>query len=96
VLRAIGFTRRQVAGTIGWQAAALALVGGGVGLPHGIAAGRWVWSSVADGLGVAPRPEVALPLLLVVPAAVAVAAGVGAALGGLTGRSPAAVALRAE
>jgi hypothetical protein len=96
VLRAIGFTRRQVAGTIGWQAAALALVGGIVGLPLGIAVGRWVWTSVADGLGVAPRPEVALPLLLVVPAAVAVAALVGAALGAIAARTPAAVALRAE
>jgi hypothetical protein len=96
VLRAIGFTRRQVAGTIGWQAAALALVGGVVGLPLGVALGRWVWTSVAHGLGIAPQPEVALPLLLVVPAAVAVAALVGSALGSLASRSPASVALRTE
>jgi ABC-type antimicrobial peptide transport system permease subunit len=96
VLRAIGFTRGQVAGAIGWQAAVLALVGGIVGLPLGVAVGRWIWTVVADGLGVAPQPEVAAPLLLVVPAATAVAALVGMALGGLASRSPASVALRTE
>jgi hypothetical protein len=96
VLRAIGFTRRQVAGTIGWQATALALVGAAVGLPLGVALGRWVWTIVADGLGVAPQPDVALPLLLVVPAAVAVAALFGMALGGLASRSPASASLRTE
>jgi cell division protein FtsX len=96
VLRAIGFTRRQVASTIGWQAAALALVGALIGLPTGIAVGRWLWTGVAQGLGVASRPDVALGLLLVVPVALAVAALVGAALGTIAARTPAAVALRAE
>jgi ABC-type lipoprotein release transport system permease subunit len=96
VLRAIGFTRRQVAATIGWQAAALALVGAVVGLPLGVAVGRWLWTGVAQGLGVAPAPDVALPVVLVVPAAVVVAALVGSALGAVAGRSPASVALRAE
>ncbi|MEY2476052.1 MAG: putative transport system permease protein [Actinomycetota bacterium] len=96
VLRAIGFTRGQVAGAIGWQAAALAVVGAAVGLPAGVAVGRWVWTIVADGLGIAPQPEVAVPLLLVVPAAVAVAALLGSALGGLAGRTPPAISLRTE
>jgi hypothetical protein len=96
VLRAIGFTRRQVAAAIGWQAAALALVGAAVGLPAGIAVGRWLWTVVAQGLGVAPEPDVALPLLLVVPAAAALAALVGMGMGSLAGRRPAAVALRTE
>jgi hypothetical protein len=96
VLRAMGFTRGQVAGTIGWQAAALALVGAGLGLPAGVALGRWVWSAVAEGLGVASQPEVAMILLAVGPAAVAMAALTGVVLGGLSGRRPAAVALRTE
>ena len=95
VLRAIGFTRGQVAGTIGWQAVALAVVGAGAGLPAGVALGRWVWTVVANGLGVAPRPEVALLLLLVVPATAAVAGLVGVALGRFAGHAPAA-ALRTE
>ena len=96
VLRAIGFTRGQVAGSIGGQASAVALVGAGLGLPLGIAVGRWLWTVVADGLGVAPVPQVALPLLALVPAAVAIAALVGLALGFYAGRTSAAVALRAE
>jgi ABC-type lipoprotein release transport system permease subunit len=96
VLRAIGFTRGQVAGSMGWQAVTLAVVGAAVGLPVGIAAGRWVWAAVANGLGVAPQPAVAGPLLLVVPAAIAIAALAGTATGALAGRSPASVALRAE
>lgn len=96
VLRAIGFTRRQVAGAIGWQAAALAVVGAAVGLPLGTAVGRWLWSGVAQGLGVAAHPQVAVTLLLVVPIAGAFAALVGLALGGWTGRTTAAAALRAE
>lgn len=96
VLRAIGFTRGQVAGSIGWQASAVALVGAGLGLPLGIAVGRWLWTLVADGLGVAPAPQVALPLVALVPAAVAIAALVGVALGSFAGRTPAAVALRTE
>jgi hypothetical protein len=96
VLRAIGFTRRQVAGTVGWQGAALAFVGAAVGLPAGIAVGRWLWTGVAQGLGVAPAPEVAIPLVLVVPGAVALATLTGLALGALSARSPAAAALRAE
>jgi hypothetical protein len=96
VLRAIGFTRRQVAGTIGWQAAALALVGATIGLPAGLAAGRWLWTGVAQGLGVAAKPDVALVLLLVVPAAVVLAGIIGLALGAWAGRTRAGVALRRE
>ena len=96
VLRAIGFTRAQVAGSMGWQAVSLAVVGAGVGLPVGVALGRWVRTAVAKGLGVAPQPAVALPVLLVVPAAIAVAALAGAVLGAVAGRSPASVALRTE
>jgi hypothetical protein len=96
VLRAIGFTRTQIAATIGWQASALALVGAAVGLPAGVAIGRWLWTGVAQSLGVAPKPDVAPALLLLLPAAVVVAALVGSALGSLAGRTPAATALRSE
>jgi ABC-type lipoprotein release transport system permease subunit len=96
VLRAIGFTRGQVSGAIGWQATALAGLATVLGLPLGIAVGRWVWTFVAQGLGVVPRPTFGLALFLLVPCAALVAAAAGAMLGALAGRTPAAVALRTE
>ena len=71
------------------------MVGAGVGLPAGVALGRWVWTVVANGLGVAPRPDVALLVVLVVPGTAAVAGLAGVALGRFAGHAPAA-ALRTE
>src|SRR5919202_688983 len=42
-----------------------------IGLPLGIAAGRWVWTSFADNLGILPSPAIPLTaVLLMVPAIV--------------------------
>ena len=51
--------------------AALGLV---VGLPLGVAAGRWLWNLFAQQIGVVPEPVTPVPLvLLVVPSAVLLA-----------------------
>ena len=65
VLKAIGFTRGQVARTVVWQATFLTVVGLAVAAPLGVVVGRQAWRLVADGLGVAGDARVpAIPLLL--------------------------------
>lgn len=73
VLRTLGFVRRQLGATLAVQATAMAAAGLVVGLPLGIAAGRGAWDVVATGLSVVRQPVVPLSVLLIVPAAVAVA-----------------------
>lgn len=71
VLKALGFTRRQLATSVAWQASVVAAIGTVIGLPLGIASGRWLWTVFARAIYVVPRPTV--------PASVAVVA-VGALL----------------
>jgi hypothetical protein len=97
VLKTLGFTRSQVARTTAWQGTvfvALALV---VGLPIGIALGRWSWLLVADQLGVVSAPRVPLATIVaLVPAAVLVANLAAAVPGWLAVRIRPAEALRVE
>jgi hypothetical protein len=58
LLAALGFTRRQLAATVLWQSAAVAVVGIAVGVPLGIAVGRAIWRAFAVGVGVVPLPVV--------------------------------------
>lgn len=97
VLRVIGFSGRQVRSTVRWQAWVPVLVGLLVGVPTGVAIGRWVWALVARGPGApgdAALPVVALALL--VPSALLLAAVVAALPGRTAARLRPAVALRTE
>ena len=68
-----------------------------VGLPIGIAAGRWVWVVFAGRLGVPPRPVTpVLAVALLAPATVLLANLVAAVPGRLAARTQPAVALRTE
>jgi hypothetical protein len=70
VLKTLGFIRPQVRGTLAWQATTLAAVALLIGLPTGIAAGRWGWRIFAGQLGVLPDPMVPpLAIFIAVPAA---------------------------
>ena len=44
VLKTIGFTRRQLAATVAWQATVAAIIGIAAGVPLGIALGRLLWT----------------------------------------------------
>ena len=71
MLKALGFTQRQLAASVAWQSSVAALVGVVVGVPAGIALGRWLWTLFADGISAVPHPTVpALSIALVALGAV--------------------------
>ena len=74
VLRVIGFTPRQVGGTLVAMAGTTSVVGLLVGLPLGLALGRVVWAEVAAEVGVAGDVAVPWAVLLVLPPVVVVVA----------------------
>jgi hypothetical protein len=97
ILKTIGFTRRQVFATVAWQATTVASVGLLIGLPLGLAVGRFVWNVFADDLGVVP--EVVTPpglILLTIPATLLLANLIATLPGRIAARTQPAVALRAE
>jgi ABC-type lipoprotein release transport system permease subunit len=97
VLKTLGFDRRQLLATVAWQATTFAAIGLVVGLPLGVAAGRWTWYLFAQQIEVVPEPVIPLRLvLLVVPAAVLLANLVAALPAWSAAATRAAVVLRAE
>lgn len=58
VLRALGFTRRQIRATVLWQSGAVLAPALIVALPLGIAGGRWLWKAFAEGVGIVVAPAV--------------------------------------
>ena len=97
ILRAMGFTRRQVRETVAWQATALTVVALLIGVPLGVLAGRWTWRRFALDLGVAPGTQLALGVFVGVAVGALVVANVIAAWPArAAGRSPPAIELRTE
>jgi hypothetical protein len=97
VLKTMGFVRRQVSAAVAWQATTLVVVALIVGLPLGVAAGRWVWQVFADRIGVARAPRVPLlTLAQAVPVALAIANVLAAGPGWVAGRLKPAPVLRTE
>lgn len=80
VLRALGLLRGQVRTIVAVQAGVTVAIGLIVGMPVGVAAGRWAWSLIAGGLGVLDRPVVAWAAYLATVVAALVVANVVAAL----------------
>ncbi len=97
LLKALGFTRAQLAWTVAWQSTIAVTVGVVAGLPAGTALGRWLWDLFARSISAVPdAPVPALSLLLVAAAAFVLANAVAAIPGAYAARTPAALVLRAE
>jgi ABC-type lipoprotein release transport system permease subunit len=82
ILKTLGFVRRQVAGTVAWQATTVVVVSLVIGVPLGVALGRWVWMLLADDLGVVAQPRVPLLALVAVAGGAVLLANVMAVVPG--------------
>jgi hypothetical protein len=97
LLKTLGFTTRQVSSAVAWQASTLVVLALVLGVPVGVAAGRWAWSLTAEELGVVVQPVVpVVALLLLVPLALVVANVVAWVPAWIAGRTRPAAVLRAE
>ncbi len=97
LLKALGFTQRQLAACVAWQSTVAAAVGVIIGIPLGIAFGRWLWVLFARQIYVVPRATVpTVPLACIGLSALVLANLVAALPGRYAARTPTALVLRAE
>ena len=97
LLKALGFTRAQLAWTVAWQSTISVAVGVVLGLPLGTALGGWLWDLFARSIDAVPdAPVPVLSLVLVAAASFILANGVAGFPGAYAARTPAALVLRAE
>ncbi len=97
LLKTLGFTRRQLAAAVAWQSTTIAVIGLVIGVPVGIAAGRWLWLAFAHELSAVPDPVVPVGSIALAAVTALVLANLVAALPGRSAaRTPAAIVLRAE
>jgi putative ABC transport system permease protein len=97
ILRALGFTSRQLRTSVRAQALAVTVAALLVGMPLGIVAGRLAWRSFAAQLGVVTDPTVPLVAIAGVAAGwLLVAVAAGAHPGRAAAKVPSAEALRSE
>ena len=97
MLKVLGFTQRQLAATVAWQATVAGITGAIVGLPLGAVIGRQLWTLFAHNLNAVADPTVPALWLLAVALGALVFANLVAALPGRrAARTPTALVLRAE
>jgi hypothetical protein len=97
LLKTLGFTRRQLAAAIAWQSTIIIAIGLIVGVPLGIAAGRWLWLLFAGELSAVPDPVIPAASIALAALAALILANLVAALPGRSAaRTRAALVLRSE
>ncbi|HTK17125.1 MAG TPA: ABC transporter permease [Acidimicrobiia bacterium] len=97
LLKTLGFTQRQLAATVAWQASIAVALGVFVGVPLGIVAGRELWDRFAAALHVVPQTTVSAPTIALIAAGALLVANLVAAIPGRqAARTETAVLLRAE
>jgi ABC-type lipoprotein release transport system permease subunit len=97
ILKTVGFMRRQVAAVVTWQATTFALVALVIGIPLGLAGGRWAWNLIASGIGSVSPPMIPARLIAIVAVAtLALANLIAAAPGWAAARVAPAVVMRNE
>ncbi len=97
LFKTLGFTHRQLAATVAWQASITVGIGAIVGIPLGIVAGRDLWDLFAHELYAIAEPTVPVVGVALVGVGALVLANVVAAIPAhIAARTPTAALLRAE
>ena len=97
LLKTLGFVRRQVVAVVIWQAWVPVAIGTVVGVPLGIATGRFLWARFASELYVVPQPAISIVTVTVVAiSALALAILTAIVPGWRAARTSVATILRAE
>ena len=97
IMKTLGLSGRQLATVVAWQATVAMLIATVVGVPLGIALGRWLWDLFAQGIQAIPAP--AIPALLVTAiglGAIVLANLVAVIPGRIAARTPTGLLLRTE
>jgi hypothetical protein len=96
LLKMLGMLRRDLSAVAFWQVATVTAVALVVGVPLGIAGGRWAWQLFANQAGLPPSAITSLPVLWMIPATLLVAALIALPPARSVARVPAAATLRSE
>jgi FtsX-like permease family len=97
LLKTLGFVRRQVVAVVIWQAAVPVAIGTVIGVPLGIATGRFLWTRFASELYVVPQPAISVVTVTAVAiSALALAILTAIVPGWRAARTSVATILRAE
>jgi hypothetical protein len=97
LLKAIGFTKRQLLATVAWQASVAAAIGLAIGTPIGIGVGQWLWTKFARDIYAIPQATVPWQQIALVALAALVLANIAALIPGRTAaRTPTALLLKSE
>ncbi len=97
LLKTLGFTRRQLAATVSWQASLVAVIGTIVGAPVGVVLGRWLWILFAHEIYAVPDPAVPLESIVFVALGTLLLANLVAFFPGrVAGKTQTALMLRTE
>jgi len=97
LLKVLGFTHRQLASAVAWQATVDATLGLVTGIPIGILVGRELWTLFANSINAVPDPSVPTWSIVVVAVGALLFANLVAAVPGRSAaRTPTALILRAE
>ena len=82
LLKTLGFTRRQLAAVVAWQATIAVGIGVVIGAPLGVLAGRTLWDLFARAIHAVPDPSMPLLAIAIVAVGAVVLANVVAAVPG--------------
>jgi predicted lysophospholipase L1 biosynthesis ABC-type transport system permease subunit len=97
LLKSLGFTRRQLASAIAWQASIAVGIGCVIGIPLGLAMGRILWDLFVHQINAVPDPTIpTASVVLIGVGALIVANLVAAVPGRIAARTPTAQLLRSE
>ena len=97
LLKSLGFTKRQLAAAIAWQASIAVGIGCIVGIPLGLALGRSLWDLFVHQIDAVPDPTIPTwSIVLIGVGAVVLANLVAAVPGRLAARTPTAQLLRGD